>query len=213
MLERLAEFSGNKGPIQQFAIMQAADMLVAAGVQFPESRGLKTPVLPEGAMLLPSIPADEGLSNQKMEELSASTRGIEVSDSAKGILRRAEVSKTPQAGELMALDSQSMGLPEYPTTKQAWEKSAEFGDKISAERFLLLAVEAAKGKIQVEIGKPLVAIMEPVADSDGHPRVLYLRRHKDGLWLHGSFANPGLQWNPGVQFVVSSRPPIGEASK
>jgi hypothetical protein len=206
MLERLAGFRGNKGAIPQFAIKHAADMLVAAGVKFSESRERKTTVLPEEAILIPGIPPTEGLDSLgRIDLLDSVKRKLKSSDWAKDVTRRAETCEAGEATDLITLNSNAMGLPENPTTTQVWKKASEFGDKISAERFIRLAVEAAKGNVQVEIGKPLVAVMDQVAVSNGLPRVLFLRRDGDGLWLSSGSANPGRRWFPEVQFVVSSR--------
>ena len=173
-----------------------------------EEQARGTPrILSEVPVFLLGIPADEGLTNKEMEALldSAREKGLKVSDWARRIIGRADVSKDPQASELMALDNLTMGLPEYPTTTQVWEKSAEFGNKISAERFVRCAIEAAEGKIPVEIGKPFVAIMEPVAGTSGGPGVLCLGRSGGGLWLDGRYADSDDQWGPVFRFVVSSR--------
>lgn len=214
MLERLAEYDKNKGPIQQFAIKQAADMLSAAKVRFPESRELKTPVLPEGAILIPNIPPTEGLDSLgRMDLLDTVKRKLKSGGWARDVTRKAETCEAGEATDLIALNSRSMGLPDDATTDQIWKKSFEFGDKISAERFIRLAVEAAKGKVQVEIGKPLVAVMDKVTDSFGYPDVLNLRRDWDGLELSSYCVDSDDQWDPRVQFVVSSRPPQSETSK
>jgi len=99
-----------------------------------------------------------------------------------------------------------MGIrDEYPTTKQVWDKAKEFGDRVTAEEMLQIAIEAAKGNIQVEIGKPLVGIMEPVTDSSGYLDTLYVERRRGGLFLYASDAYSDHLWDPGYQFVVSSR--------
>lgn len=161
--------------------------------------------IPEGAVLLPDITM-LSMSNEEMEKLADSTIGLNVGTWARDIIQRARTasSEGSQMLSLTALDSRTMGLrANYPTTKQVLERTKKFGDKISAEAMVKLAVEAAKGNIQVEIGKPLVGVMESITDSDGHPSVLAIARRRDGLWLNALYANLGTQWDPGVQFVVS----------
>ena len=203
MLERLAEFSKNKGAVRQFAIRQAADMLIAAGVQFPESR---QSILPEGAIRIPVSDKTAGKDNRGLERLLDSTKGLDVSSWARDIIRRIPTSEEPQEiDELMAFDASTMGLSENPTTKQAWKRGLELGDKVPAKKAIDMAIDAAEGKIKVEIGKPLVAIMDPIADSRGDPRVFGLGRYGDGLWLDAYYARPEYRWYSGVQFVVSPR--------
>ncbi len=164
-------------------------------------------LLPEGAIRLPEI-ITNGMSNEEMRQLADSTRGLNVGSWARDVIKRAPTSslEEPQAQDLATLDPRTMGLgADYPTTQQIWEKAKKFGDRVSVETMVKLAVEAAKGNIQVEIGKPLVGIMELVTDSNGRPRVLYVRRSEGGLWLDADCADPGNGWRPVDQFVVSPR--------
>jgi hypothetical protein len=170
-------------------------------------RGLETiPTLPEGAIRLPEIQT-VGMSNKEMEKLADSTRGLNIGTWARQGLQRAATSpEGEQTLSPLAMSARTMGLrAEYPTTTQVWKKAKEFGNTISAEAMLKLAIEAAKGNIQVEIGKPLVGIMEPFTGSLGDPNVLYVGRYEDGLFLIASNASSGRQWNPDDRFVVSSR--------
>jgi len=136
-----------------------------------------------------------------------STKGLNVTDWARDIVKKIPTSEEPQEiDELMTLDSSAMGLPEYPTTIQVWKRALKLGGKIPAKKAIDMAIDAAEGKIKVEIGKPLVAIMDTVNVSFfGYPNVLYVARYEGGLWLRASYALPALHWNPGIQFVVSPR--------
>jgi hypothetical protein len=166
-----------------------------------------TLTFPEDAIRLPDVQT-VGMSNGEMERLADATRGLSLGTWGRDILKRAPTtSKEPLTLSPVILgNSRAMGIrDEYPTTKQVWEKAKKFGDRVTAEEMLQIAIEAAKGNIQVEIGKPLVGIMEPVADSDGTLDTLYVVRHKDGLFLHAVYAASDDQWDPVYQFVVSSR--------
>lgn len=210
-LEKLArqfEVSGNKdiakglskwartARIRGIDTFQSSSSPIAETVSF----------LPEGTVRLPDIQT-VGMSNGEMERLADATRGLNLGAWGRDILKRAPTtSKEHQTMSPVALDARTMGLhDDYPTTKQIWEKAKKFGDRVSVEAMVKLAVEAAKGNVTVEIGKPLVGIMEPVTDSRGDPRVLCIRRDEDGLWLNASYANPVDQWTSDHQFVVSSR--------
>lgn len=179
-----------------------------ARLQVAKADGFRDPFgrFPEGAIRLPDI-TTVGMSNREMEELAGATRGLNLGDWGRDVLKRAPVaSKEPQTLSPIVMDAHTMGINgDYPTTNQVWEKAKEFGDRVTAEKMLKIAIEAAKGNIQVEIGKPLVGIMEPVADSSGDPDVLCVERYRDGLWLDAYDANPNDQWASDDQFVVSSR--------
>lgn len=162
---------------------------------------------PEGAIRLPDIQT-VGMTSVEMEQLADATRGLNLGEWGRRVLRRAPaVSGVPQTRRLVAMNAHTMGIrQDNPTTNEVWKKAKEFGDKVSAEEMLKIAIEVVKGNgILVEIGKPLVGIMEPVVDSDDNPRVLVVVRRGDGLWLSARYAYPGRQWGPGFRFVVSSR--------
>jgi hypothetical protein len=179
--------------------------------RMPKQLGLTTEnltglVIPEGAIRLPEIQT-VGMSNKEMEKLADSTRGLNIGTWARQGLQRAATSpEGEQTLSPLAMSARTMGLrAEYPTTAQVWKKAKEFGNTISAEAMLKLAIEAAKGNIQVEIGKPLVGIMEPFAGSGGNPGVLCVGRSEDGLFLYAYGANSAYRWSPDSRFVVSSR--------
>ncbi len=179
--------------------------------RMPKQQGLTTetstgPIIPEGTIRLPEIQT-VGMSNKEMEKLADSTRGLNIGTWARQGLQRAATS--PEGEQTLipvAMSTRTMGLQaDYPTTTQVWKKAKEFGDTISAEAMLRLAIEAVKGNIPVETGKPLVGIMEPFTGSYGGPDVLCVGRNEDGLWFDASYANPDDGWNPDCQFVVSPR--------
>ena len=192
-----------------------ADSLAAEGLLPPRFKTLRattlrgteaTLVLPEGAIRLPEIQT-VGMSNKEMENAADSTRGLNIGTWARqGLQRAATSSGGEQTLSPVAMSAHTMGLrAEYPTTTQVWKKAKEFGNTISAEAMLKLAIEAAKGNIQVEVGKPLVGIMEPFAGSYGDPSVLYVGRNEDGLFLFAYAADADDGWSPVCQFVVSPR--------
>jgi hypothetical protein len=47
--------------------------------------------------------------------------------------------------------------------------------------------------------------MQPVADSDGSPRVFYCERSADGAWLHSGWAGPDDQWVLDGEVVLRRR--------
>lgn len=179
-----------------------------ARLQAAKADGFRDPFgrFPEGAIRLPDI-TTVGMSNEEMERLADSARGLHVGVWGRDIIKRAPIApKEPLTLSPVALDARTMGIrDEHPTTKKVWDKAKEFGDRITAEEMLQIAIEAAKGNIQVEIGKPLVGIMEPVTDSLGYLLTLYVGRRRVGLWLDAHFAHPDDRWDPGSQFVVSAR--------
>ena len=49
----------------------------------------------------------------------------------------------------------------------------------------------------------IVAMHEPVNDSDGGPRLLCARRGNDGRWLHASYGRPDYGWGRGYGFAFA----------
>lgn len=49
--------------------------------------------------------------------------------------------------------------------------------------------------------------MEGIADSDGDLGVFYICRDSDGLLLMASIGHPGVQWNPGDRWILTTRKP------
>lgn len=163
--------------------------------------------LPKGAVRLPSV----AFRNERREELLAlldtkykGHQGYELTMWCWTILRSAPISKEPQVIELMSLDSSAMELPESYPRRLAWEKAAELGDKVSVQAFAHLAMEVAKGNVQVEVGKPLAAFMDPITVSLNNPSVLYIKRNVDSLMFGTLSVNPHDYWS-GHRLVVSVR--------
>lgn len=190
------------------ALLSMLKAAMASGFKDPAIlRPLETTlVLPEGAIRLPDVQT-VGMSNEEMERLADSTKGLNLGEWGRNIIKRAPTtSKEPLTLSPVVLDARTMGIrDEHPTTKKVWDKAKEFGDRVTAEEMLRIAIEAAKGSIQVEIGKPLVGIMEPVTDSIGRLFTLYVERRGGGLWLYATCADPDRRWSPDDRFVVSAR--------
>lgn len=211
IMERLrtaAEYPGNKGETQQSAIRQARELLNSAGVVDPEM-SIATSIetvssIPEGAIRLPNLTIG-GKNNGEIESLLNSARGLNLGDWGRNIIRIMSTSKEERTIKLMAIDSRAMGLPEDSTTRQIWEKALSLGDKVPAETAAYIILEAAKERMPVEIGKPLIMIMDTIPDSRGNPYVLYVGRSKERLLLDARYAYPGREWNPVCRFVVSPR--------
>lgn len=204
---------GSKQELNGQALLSMLKAAEASGFNDPKtSKGLvpteTSLVLPKGATRLPNVQTF-GMSNEEMEKLadSTSTTGLNVADSGRKIIKRAPIAPN----ELLTLSPFAMKARTmvtryyYPTTEQIWEGAKEFGDRVTAEAMLQIAIKAAKGKIQLEKGQSLIGIMEPVVDWFDRPTTLYVQRLGNGLWLRVAFVYPDDKWHPDQQFVISSR--------
>ena len=195
------------------ALLAVLNALKAVGFKDPAShqsdlgQNETISTLPEGAIRFPDVTI-QGMSGKELGQLADSIEGLNVGDWARDIIQRAPESPARETKilGLAALDARTMGLPaNYPTTEQIWDMANNYGSKVSPEAMVRLAAEVAKGKVRVEIGKPLVGIMNPMTDSGGVQDVLYLARYEGGLWLGARYADPDDPWYPDCQFVVSPR--------
>jgi hypothetical protein len=163
---------------------------------------------PEGGIRLPNI-IMLGMSNKEMERLVSSTRYLNVDSSAKDVIKKAPVaSDCPQTLSLTALDIRTMGLhDDQSSTAEICKKALKFGNKISVEAMVKIAVEASRGNVQIEKGKSLIAVMDPVEDSEGYPLILRLEHNGNGIYelsgLCAFFDNTPCGSN--YLFVISSR--------
>jgi hypothetical protein len=137
---------------------------------------------PEGVIRLPDVTI-LGMNNKEMGKLINSTRYLNVKSSAKDIINKAPVAPNgPQTLSLTALDVRTMGpYTDQLRTAKICEKALEFGDKVSVEAMVKIAVEASRGNMQIEKGKSLVAVMDPVEDSEGYPLILRLKHNGNGI--------------------------------
>ena len=98
---------------------------------------------------------------------------------------------------LVRLQVRDLGFASPPTTKELFARARERGLELCPPEtgpYLRL-----KDKDQPS-GWYFIG-MEPVADSDGIPRVFGLGRGGDGLWLYGYWADPDDQWGLGFRVV------------
>jgi len=162
--------------------------------------------VPEGAFRLPNIRI-VGMNNEQMETLANKTRGLNIGSLALEALQTGALavsSEGPQRLSPIVMDARAMEPDTtYPTIEQLQKKALKLGDKGSIEAMLQLAILAAKGKVQVEMGKPLVGIT-CTFDSNGVPRFLWLGRDRVGLWLVSGEAYSDYQWGPDLRVVVFS---------
>lgn len=197
-IKNLAERFAIKYPKIAASLQATAKIAREIGVpeKFPQ---------PEDSILFPEY-ITVGSSGRELEELVSSIRGLRVRDWARDIISKAPVDRNPRISQLAVLDVQQTIIEGMLTTGQVWREAQKSEGEISAEQFIRgVVIPAAEGKIKVEIGKLLVAVMKPITDSRGVLSVLYVERRVDGLWLDASYADLAGQWRPDCRFVVSSR--------
>lgn len=111
--------------------------------------------------------------NAAIGSLLDSTQGLKVAGAARTMLERIPPFEMPTG--------LNFKIEDFSKAEQIWGKP-EY--TLSPEAGLYLAIEAAKGNIQLEIGKRYVIVMEPIIEpyplpkSDGIPAVFEIIRDR-----------------------------------
>jgi len=121
--------------------------------------------------------------------------GHSVSDWAKDIMGKPafKTSAEPHEISFVRLKVRDFGFIESPTTTELFARAKEQGlDLCEAEdgpHLRLALTDQPRGDW-------FWVAMEPMADSDGGPRVFYVERRADGRrWLFADCASPGSRWD------------------
>jgi hypothetical protein len=116
--------------------------------------------------------------------------------------RKDTSSPEKETAELIRLTVFDLGFPGGATTNDIYAKAEELGLELCPAE---VGPALRKQDRDQPMNEFLIVGMEPIADSDGGPRVFRLCRVGDGLWLDDGWAGPDLGWNPGYLFVFRPR--------
>lgn len=111
--------------------------------------------------------------------------------------------REPQELQLAILKVRDiLDLKGYPMRHQLLARGEELGyERVPAETAAHLRI-AYKDQPR---GERLFMAMGPITGPDGFPSVFLLKHQADGLWLYGSFADPGGAWGPNDAFAFADR--------
>lgn len=158
---------------------------------------------PEGKIGLETIEIG-GQSAQQLETELKRAR-INISSYAQYILHSKdfETLPNPLPLEVVKLKVQDLGFASgYPTTDQIYKRAHELGLELCpAETGPHLRLK----DLNQSINEWYYIGMKQIAVSDGSPNVFRLERYEGGLWLYGSWANPGIRWSLDRKFVFGLR--------
>lgn len=160
---------------------------------------------PEGKIRFDDITIG-GKSEGELEKELAQ-RDIQISGYARDMMRNKAFTtfKDPTTIRLVRLPVRDLDTEkDRLTTAEVFRAADELGlDKCPAEVGPHYRIQYADQPMH----EWLYMGMEPIADSDGGPRVFHLERYDDGLWLDDRFTAPSYEWGPAYGFVFSLRPP------
>jgi hypothetical protein len=128
-------------------------------------------------------------------------KGIEVLSYADELLDKMSGNKE-EAIEVTTMTIRELGFTDYPTTTKLFNRVKKMGELLPAEAgpALRLAYEDQPK------GNWLYTMMEPIAGSDGDPRVFSVRRRDDGeQWLGTDWVRPGRGWRLDGEIVFRLR--------
>jgi len=145
--------------------------------------------------------------NTSIGNLLDSTKGLNVAGAARAMIERMPTFEIAQVFDAKAFDFHAIEFLEHPATEQIWGRVE---NKLSPEAGLYLAIEAAKGNIQLEMGKRYVIVMDPVLEpyplpkSDGIPAVFEVIHDRGGVWLTTRYVDTDSRWSKDDIFVFST---------
>ena len=135
------------------------------------------------------------------------SKGFRVGDYAKQVLRSPDFKPTSGVTTEVAVLKGMLFEDNDRITKKIRAKADKRKlSKPNAELACLIREKFTDKEIEAMGLWYIVAMHEPINDSDGDPRLLHAHRYDDGRWLHASYDRPGLRWDrdDGFAFAVSS---------
>ncbi|OGZ10555.1 MAG: hypothetical protein A3D67_01445 [Candidatus Lloydbacteria bacterium RIFCSPHIGHO2_02_FULL_51_22] len=134
------------------------------------------------------------------------SKGFRVGDYAKQVLRSTDFKPTSGVTtETVVLPGSFFGDKDLDTAKIRDEAKKRKLVTPNAELACLIREKFRDDEIEAMGLWYIVAMHEPMSDSDGDPRLLDARRDVGGRWLSASYVRPGRRWHRdgGFAFAVS----------
>ncbi|MCX6810610.1 MAG: hypothetical protein NTY30_02650 [Candidatus Berkelbacteria bacterium] len=94
--------------------------------------------------------------------------------------------------EFVWASNEELGYPNGATRIQSYEAGLKLGWKpcLASD-----AYEIRRRYLNQPLGEWMLIAHEPIADSDGLPKVFRVEHHVDGLWINTNYGNPDNVWN------------------
>lgn len=150
------------------------------------------------------VTSDGRTGPQWIEQLEG--KGFRLSDYAKSVLRSPDFKPTSGVTTEIAILKGTLFEDNDRITKKICAEADERKlTKPDAEVACLIRENFSDEEIEAMGLWWIVAMHEPIKDSDGNPRLLGSRLYSDGRWLSASYHAPDYRWRrvDGVAFVVS----------
>ncbi|MBM2820244.1 MAG: hypothetical protein HW405_4 [Candidatus Berkelbacteria bacterium] len=131
-------------------------------------------------------------------------KGFKIYDYARDMLRSPDFTtlKNPEQIDLVRVKVRDLGFTSGATTDQIYARAAELGlDLCPAE----VGPHQRLKDVDQPMGDYYRIAMKQITGRYGRPKVFYLNRYADGLWLHDYIANPTRKWDPDLVFVFRLR--------
>ena len=156
----------------------------------------------ENGVIFFSVTSDGATGPEWIERLEK--QGFQVGSYAKSVLRSSDFVPTNGVTSEVAVLKGILFEDDDRITKNI---RAEAGkrklEKPNAEVACLIREKFTDEEIKAMGLWWIVAMHEPIKDSDGDPNLLGASRNGDGRWLYANFDKPGLRWNRGRGFAFA----------
>ena len=154
---------------------------------------------PEGKIRRETI--EIGGKDAKQLEAELEKSGFQINDYAKFMMNSKDfkTEKKPEPADLVRLKVRDLFSDKYPTTNELYKKAQDMG--------LELCPPEVGPHLRLNYkNQPLnewfrIAMKQITDPPGGAPGVFDLGCDGDGVWLGGSWAKPGFQWDPEEEFV------------
>lgn len=129
--------------------------------------------------------------------------GFRVSSYARSMMENPSFTTlpNPEQRDLVRLHVKDLGLKrDYPRTDEIYQKAQDLGLELCP------AEVGPQYRLQNKnqpLGEWLAVAMKPIPASAGNPCVFRLGHGGGGLWLYGSWTEPGNAWDPEYGFVFT----------
>lgn len=155
---------------------------------------------PEGKIRQKTIELGTGLKSKDDFEAAITNQGSQTSDWAKDIMSKPEfkISKEEANENLVILSVKTLGFPNGATVQEIFDQAKKLGLELCPAETgpqLLLQYPEQPMNEWCLIG------MNPITDSDGHPKLFRVGRYGDGPWLHAGDGRPDDRCPSGYRFA------------
>ncbi|MBU2037177.1 hypothetical protein KJ866_03220 [Patescibacteria group bacterium] len=154
---------------------------------------------PDKKIFLQTLETNPDINSPELAEGALKGKNIYLSDWGKDLLYKTEFSQEKEKYDLVRFTVEQLGFSKGATTDEIYKKAEELGLELCP------AQVGPHLRLQYPGREWMLIAMKRITDRDGNPRVFSLSSDSDKLLLDGYYANPGIMWDSGSEFVFRFR--------